>query len=159
MVPLKEVKGSSAATTLTEIAAHLALSRTAVRDLKTQGIISQSAGLDACRIMYLRHLRARRQTDVDDRLRLARAKAIEQRTLREANELVRTEECLAVIDHVIGRLVVYLGAVPARCTTDPGMRKIIEREIDAVRSKAAADFERQSAALQTTGKAAASQRL
>ena len=48
-------------------AAHLCLSRTAARDLETQGIITRTAGitrtvgLEACRLSYIR-LRARRST-------------------------------------------------------------------------------------------------
>jgi hypothetical protein len=66
----------TAAANLSEIATHLGISRTAARDLEIQGVITRTGGLDACRLSYIRHLRARRSNAVDDRLRLARAKAI-----------------------------------------------------------------------------------
>ena len=75
-------------TTLSDIAIHLALSRTAVRDLEIEGVLDRANGIDACRLAYVRHLRTRRSNTADDRLRLARAKAIELRTQREAHELI-----------------------------------------------------------------------
>jgi hypothetical protein len=145
---------NATAATLSEIAAHLGLSRTAARDLETQGIINRAAGIDACRLAYIQRLRARRSNAADDRLRLARAKAIEQRTKREAHHLVRCDESLAVIDAAIGKLMVHLGSVPARCSRDLEMRKIIETEIDRARSTAADEFARQAESLRGTGKAA-----
>ena len=140
--------------TLSEIAGHLGVSRTAARDLEIQGIINRAAGFDACRLAYIRHLRTRRSSAADDRLRLARARAIEQRTRREAHELVPFGESLAVIDAAIGKLMVHLGSVPARCTRDIEMRKIIETEINRARTAAADEFERQAQSLTSTGKAA-----
>lgn len=142
------------AATLSEIAMHLGVSRTAARDLEIQGIINRALGLDAYRMSYIQRIRARRSNAADDRLRLARAKAIEQRTRREAHDLVRTDECLAVIDAAIGKLMVHLGSVPARCSRDLEMRKIIETEIDRARSAAADEFARQAESLRGTGKAA-----
>jgi hypothetical protein len=153
-VPLTETKAKNA-TTLSEIASHLALSRTAARDLEIQGILHRTDGLDACRLAYIRHLRScRRSNAADDQLRLARAKAIELRTLREAHNLVPCEESLAVVDAVMGKLIFHLDTVPARCTRDCSMRRIIESEIDRARTATADECKRQAQFLRESGKAA-----
>lgn len=140
--------------TLSEIALHLALSRTAVRDLEIQGVLDRGNGIDACRVGYLQHLRARHSNPADDRLRLARAQAIELRTQREAHHLIRADESLAVIDAVIGKLVAHLVMVPARCTRDLNLRKTIESEINRARTAVADECQRQARSLETTGQAA-----
>ena len=56
--------------TLSEIALHLGVTRTTARDCELQGILNRTAGIDACRLAYIRHLRARRSNTADDRLRL-----------------------------------------------------------------------------------------
>ena len=140
--------------TLSDIAEHLGLSRTTIRDLEIEGVINRAMGLDDCRLAYIRHLRTRRSSAADDRLRLARAKAIEQRTRREAHELAPIAETLAVIDAAIGSLMFHLSSVPARCTRDITMRKVIETEVNRARSATADECERQAQSLTSTGKAA-----
>jgi hypothetical protein len=141
-------------TSISSIAVHLALSRTAVRDLEIEGVLDRANGIDACRLAYIRHLRMRRPHAADDRLRTARAKAIELRTQREAHDLVHREESLGVIDAVIGKLVVHLNMIPARCTRDLALQKTIESEINRARSAAADECDRQAQSLRTTGRSA-----
>jgi phage terminase Nu1 subunit (DNA packaging protein) len=145
---------NSTSVTLSEIATHFGISRTAVRDLEIQHIINRADGIDGCRIRYIQHLRTRRSSAADDRLRIARAKAIELRTQRETHELVSADEALAVVDAAIGKLVAHLAMVPARCTRDQTFRKTIESEIDCARAAAADECERQALSLEKTGKAA-----
>jgi hypothetical protein len=145
---------SATAAKLSEVAAHLGISRTATRDLEIQGVINRAAGLDACRLAYIRHLRARRSNAADDRLRLARAEAIELRTQQEARKLVPCEESLAVVDRVLGKLIYHLDTIPARCTRDVDMQTIIKTEIDRARIAGADECKRQAQSLRGTGKAA-----
>jgi hypothetical protein len=59
-----------------------------------------------------------------------------------------------VIDAVIGKLIVHLNMVPARCTPDLKLRKTIESEINRARTMAADECDRQAQSLEATGKAA-----
>lgn len=125
-----------------------------MRDLEIEGVLDRAYGIDACRLAYIRHLRARRSHAADDRLRSARAMAIELRTQREAYTLVQRKESLAVVDAVVGRLLFHLITLPVRCTRDLQLRQTIEGEINRARKATADECERQARSLETTGKAA-----
>jgi hypothetical protein len=77
----EEASITPAAATLSGVAEHLGLSRTAARDLEIQGVIDRTAGLGACRLAYIRHLRSRRPSGgaPQERILAAKAEAIEVR--------------------------------------------------------------------------------
>lgn len=75
---------------------------------------------------------ARTAGAVNDRLREAKAEAIEMENLRKSRALIASAqaEIEAIIDQVLGPLKADLYAVPARVTADLNVRLRIEKEID-----------------------------
>ena len=88
------------------------------------------------------------------RLADMKAKTLAIRLQREANELVPYDQVCEAIDLIVGSLVSTLTSVPARCTRDLSLRRIIEGEIDAARVAACAEYKRHAESLRNTGKAA-----
>src|SRR4051794_38141199 len=85
-------------------------------------------------ITHLRSENRRGQRGVANaRLADMKAKALEVRLQRETNDLVPYEQVQEALDLIFGTLVTRLMTVPARCTRDLVLRRIIETEIDAAR--------------------------
>lgn len=116
---------------LSGVAQHFGISRTATRDLELQNVIDRTAGLDSCRLAYIRHLRERhsRRNGSDSHLREARAREIEVRTAQRLGKLVRLEEFDDFVDELCGIFRTELSGLPARVTRDLMLRRAIEREI------------------------------
>jgi hypothetical protein len=147
----------AAPATLAAVAAHLGLSRTAARDLEIQGVLSRAAGLDACRLAYLRHLRSRRsgQGQAETALRQARAREVELRTAERAHKLCETEEMIGAMEQILAKFVMKLDAVAPRATRDLEIRRQIQASINTARNEYADELAKQAAAFRATGKAAA----
>ena len=112
--------------------------------------------MDACRLGYIAHLRARRSNGsaAADALRAAKAREIEIRTAERERKLIAVEELNIAWDFCIGVLVTNLNCVPARCTRDLALRQTIEHEIDVARSTAADAYRKQAELLAKNGRAA-----
>ncbi len=151
------MKNNKEAVSLSEVSRHFGLSRTAVRDLELRGEIDRVAGLDACRLAYIRYLRARRlsHSDADMQWRLARAREIEIRTAQRERKLMQTDEAIAVLEDVVGTFLTELSSLPAAVTRDVVLRRQIEEKIFEIRTRIADRFEAQLCSLRESGKAAA----
>ncbi|WP_456722179.1 hypothetical protein [Bradyrhizobium sp. USDA 4350] len=127
-------KGASA----NQCGTHLDLSRVRVVQLVNEGALPRnddgSFDLDACRIAYIRYLRSedRRGTKsaTANRVQEARAKEIEQRTLKDANKLVDLESVQAAVADIIGTYRFELTGVPAASTRDLAVRAEIEKHLN-----------------------------
>ncbi len=138
---------------LSAVAEHFGISRTAARDLEIQNVIDRSAGLDACRIAYIRYLRERhsKPSAADSHLREARAREIEVRTAERLGKLVAVEEFDAMIDELCGVFRTELSGLPARVTRDVALRRTIEREINGMLGRIADIAEANAARLEGAG--------
>ncbi|WP_334359211.1 MULTISPECIES: hypothetical protein [unclassified Bradyrhizobium] len=106
-------------------------------------------------ITHLRSENRRGQRGVADaRLADMKTQALAVRLQRETNDLVPYSQVQEALDLILGTLVTGLMSVPARCTRDVGLRRIIETEIDAARLAACAEYRRHADSLRKTGKAA-----
>jgi len=142
-------KQTSSAASLSAVAQHFGISRTAARDLEIQGIINRAEGLDCCRLRYLQHLRARRSNGsaADAAYREARAREIEVRTAERLGRYVAREEFDAMIDALCGMVRAELSGLPARIARgDLALRRIVEAEVNGVLHRLADAAERQAAA-------------
>lgn len=127
---------------LSACASHLDLTRQRVTALANDGILTRKEDgtfdLDESRIAYVRFLRqaaSRRAINGDSgaKLREARAREIELRIAREAGDLVLIEDVESVIQEATTIFVSELNALPAACTRDPALRKVIEEKVgDAI---------------------------
>jgi hypothetical protein len=141
---------------LSEVARHFGISRTAARDLEIQNIINRAAGLDACRLAYIQHIRERRsRSAADDAYRRAKAREVELRIAERLHKLCLTEEMMAAFEDVVGVLLTELSCLPAAVTRDLQLRRQIEEKIFTMRARVAHRFEAQARSLQKRGKAAA----
>jgi phage terminase Nu1 subunit (DNA packaging protein) len=138
---------------LSAVAQHFGLSRSATRDLEIQNVINRSAGLDACRVAYISHLRDRRSkpSAADAHLREARAREIEVRTAERLGKLVAVEEFDAMIDAICGTFRTELSGLPARVTRDVMLRRTIETEITGILHRIADIAEANAARLEGAG--------
>jgi hypothetical protein len=95
---------------LSDFARHVGISRTTARDLELQSVIDRTKGIDACRLGYIAHLRARRLNGsaAADALRAARAREIEVRTAERERKLIPVEELNIAWDFCVGALVANL---------------------------------------------------
>ena len=154
MRPAKIYKSPSTVS-LSEVARHFGISRTAARDLELQNIIDRAAGLDACRLAYLRYLRERPSRAGNDELRKAKAREIELRIAERLHKLCVAEEMLAAFEDVVGVVLTELSGLPAAVTRDLKLRRQIDEKIFMMRGRIANCFEAQARSLQECGKAIA----
>ena len=138
---------------LSAVAQHFGISRSATRDLELQHVIDRSAGLDSCRIGYIRYLRERhsKPNAANSHLREARAREIEVRTAERLGKLVAVEEFDAMIDAICGTFRTELSGLPARVTRDVTLRRTMEREITGMLDRIADIAEATAARLEGAG--------
>jgi len=122
-----------------ELAELLTIQGSRLTQLTTDGTIKRKAkGLYDLReavqdyIRYLREQQKRQQVSTaDNRIRDARAKDIEARTAERLGRLVPLSVYDEMIDGFAGIVRSELAGMPAACTRDLTMRRIIERELNA----------------------------
>lgn len=144
-------KGASA----NQCGAHLDLSRVRIVQLVNEGALPRnddgSFDLDACRVAYIRYLRSedRRGTKsaTANRVQEARAREIEQRTLKDANKLVDLESVQAAVADIIGTYRFELTGVPAASTRDLTIRAAIEKHLNDAIDRCRQRFEQVGDAL------------
>lgn len=140
--PISEVVVSTA-----DLAALLDLSSRRIRQLESEGHLKSGGrnryALGPALRSYLAFkestFEARTAGAVNDRLREARAEAIEIDNIRKSDALIASAraEIDALIDEVLGPLKADLYSIPARVTADLRIRHRIEIEIDRVLAEAA----------------------
>jgi phage terminase Nu1 subunit (DNA packaging protein) len=124
---------------LVELAELLMVDQSRITQLTQEGLMKRVAkgeyDLRQAVQDYIRYLRdqQKRQTLVaaDSRVRDARAKDIEARTAQRLGQLVSLSVYDEMIDGFAGVVRSELAGIPARCTRDLVMRRIIERELNA----------------------------
>ncbi len=94
----------------------------------------------------------------ENRLVEAKAKALEQRTAREAGLLAPVTEWRDAMSLVVGRIVAGLVQLPPRFTRDIGERRRLETEINQLRTDAADWMESEAAGLEEAARKAARRR-
>ena len=140
---------------------HIGVSRERVRALVAEGVIAPASDgridQDRARIAYLTHLRDRPQrSQAADKLREAKAIAVEMRTAREAHDLIETDEALAVVEDQCGIVLTVLGGLSARVAgRDLTLRRKIEDVIYELRTAMADRLREQLESLRRSGKATA----
>lgn len=77
------------------------------------------------------------KNSAENRIRDARARAIELRTAREEGELVPTEEAVAYTQAVVGALISRMDGLPTQITRDLDERRRIEAMLERIRSDVA----------------------
>ena len=156
MKPDDEASITATAATLSGVAEHLGLSRTAARDLEIQGVIDRTAGLGACRLAYIRHLRSRRSSGgaPQERILAAKARAIELRNAQTEHKLVPVGEVQEVLDTCMGWMISELMSMPAAVTRDLELRRTMETWIHHMRERVCSTIKAHADALAQTGKAA-----
>jgi hypothetical protein len=102
------------------------------------------------------HLRTQRDAVSDTRREWEKVKVERERLRieRERHEVVNRSEFDDAWKMLWGVVVARLVGVPPRCTRDVMMRATIERELNAARHEISDEFEKQAAALETSGEAA-----
>jgi hypothetical protein len=147
-----------------EVAAKLLMVSTErVRQLAKDGYIQRPAkntyplvGVVQGYIRFLKDEERRTSKSASaNRVADARAREIELRTAERANELIETDEALAVLDDLLGTCKAEMAGIPARITRDVSLRRKIKTEIDDAFLRASARFEQSASALRTSGEASA----
>ena len=139
------------------LAKRIGLSRERVNQLVGERVLELGPDgrmdADASILAYIRFIRnARPQSAAADRLREAKAIAVEMRTAREAHDLIKTDESIAVVQDIVGTVLTGLSGLPARVAgKDLGLRRRIEAEIFTIRQTAARRLSEQAAAMRKTG--------
>jgi phage terminase Nu1 subunit (DNA packaging protein) len=145
----------SGGATTAALAKYLDLSPRRVQQLANEGVLPRlrdnTFDLDACRLRYIRYLRdeGRRvsPSDARERTQVARADEIELRLARERGKLIELETVELVEAEILGKLYSQLVGLPAACTRDLPLRKIIEEKLNDALGQCRRHFEERSAAL------------
>ena len=143
------------------LAKRIGLSRERVNQLVGERVLELGPDgrmdADASILAYIRFIRnARPQSAAADRLREAKAIAVEMRTQREAHNLIETDEALAVVEDQGGIVLTVLGGLSARVAgRDLTLRRKIEDVIYELRTAMADRMREQAESLRRSGKATA----
>lgn len=139
-----------AAVTATALAEHLGVSRQYVARLADEGTIArQGDGLfdqDAARLAYLNWLRSPERRSAKSEAEQAfvreKTKALEVRTMQRMGQLMPREGVEAALDDVTGAFLTGLSSLSARIGKgDLQLRRIVEREVFAVRQQVSRTLE------------------
>ena len=139
------------------LAKRIGLSRERVNQLVGERVLELGPDgrmdADASILAYIRFIRnARPQSAAADRLREAKAIAVEMRTQREAHNLIETDEAVDATRDILGVVLTGLSSLPARVAgNDLALRRRIETEIFTIRQTVARRLSEQAAAMRTTG--------
>jgi hypothetical protein len=123
------------------MALHLGMARPSLDVLVADRIISKLPNgrydLDKVRVAYITHLRRARRTSPattsQAEFQAAKARDLQIKNAIREGTLMETEDALAIVDELVGMMVMSLAAMPARITRDMGVRREIEAEIFLLR--------------------------
>jgi hypothetical protein len=119
---------------------HLDISGVWVAKLVKQGVLRKLADgtfdPDACRILYIRHLRREADRRFDKSAAASRTQELKVRQLemniaRHEGELIAMSEIELVIEDILGTYIAELAGLAASCTRDVTLRAGIEEKLDA----------------------------
>jgi len=140
----------TATVSASELSRHLDVSREQIRRLIAQGVLQHAPdgrfNIDACRIAYIRHLRAKPVEA--NKLIEARVRLAELRAQRLRESMMDVPAALAFLAEIIGPFVSGLSGVPAEfCGRDLQARRRLQAIIDRHRNEFADLIERKMAEL------------
>ena len=148
MPRLKQPRAAGEAVTATALGKHLDLTIQRIKQLANEGVIEQlSTGRydqDACRIAYLRWLRApeRRiaKSQADQEFTQAKAELIRIRIAEKNRDLILYSEAEETGDKMIGIVLTKLSGLSARVGGDQVQRRKTEQVVFEVRTEMAEAF-------------------
>ena len=149
MPRLKQPRAAGEAVTATALGKHLDLTIQRIKQLANEGVIEQLLNgrfdQDACRIAYLRWLRApeRRiqRSKVDADFIKAKTELIAIRVREKKRELMPTEEAIADMEQLIGIVLTEMSSMPALIGgSDLQLRRKVEKAVFDTRVKLANTF-------------------
>src|SRR5262252_4375854 len=117
-----------------QAAGLLQVSTAWIRRLTNEGVLSKTNGryrlIDTVQA-YLRYQRDENRrtgkTAVQNRVIEARAREIELRTAQREGKLMETEQCVEVVDELVGMFLTGLSELPAQCSRDLSVRRHVEK--------------------------------
>lgn len=101
--------------------------------------------------------RGKAKSTTQQSVQKARAREIELRTKRAENEVIDTEESIAVMDEIIGTLKSTLDGLAASAVRDQQLQRSITEKIDAALQRAADTLAQRAASLRKHGTATGDQ--
>jgi hypothetical protein len=131
----------------TKLADHLAMSRTYLDRLVSEGVIKRRDDgrfdLDRCRVDYLRHLRQAKRASVNGEARAqydkAKARLTELRVAKLEGSLMEVDDALDATDQMVGLFLTGIGELGARCfPRDIALRRVVEHEARELQGRIAA---------------------
>jgi len=146
---LKQPRAAGKTVTATALAKHLDLSQQRITQLADERIIDRLPDRrfdqDACRIAYLRWLRAperrMQRSKVDSDFVKAKTELIAIRVREKKRELMMTEEALADMEQLIGIVLTEMSSMPALIGgSDLQLRRKVEKAVFDTRVKLANTF-------------------
>ena len=149
MPRLKQPRAAGEAVTATALGKHLDLTIQRIKQLANEGVIEQLSNgrydQDACRIAYLRWLRAperrMQRSKVDSDFVKAKTELIAIRVHEKKRELMPTEEALADMEQLIGIVLTEMSSMPALIGgSDLQLRRKVEKCVFDTRVKIANTF-------------------
>ena len=137
----------------------LGLTGRRVRQLTEDGVIAKNgrgkypvlASIKA----YIGWLKAAQErvpaSDAKEAVLFERARSLRLQNDEREHRLVDTEECIAVLDEIVGTYRTELDGLPARLTRDLDDRKQIASVVDAISNRVCDKFEQRAAELRANG--------
>ena len=130
-----------------------------IRQLTTDGAIKRNTGgkypLTQAVQGYLTWLKASQErvpaSDAKEAVLFERARSLRLQNDEREHRLVDTEECIAVLDEIVGTYRTELDGLPARLTRDLDDRKHIAEVVDAISNRVCDKFEQRAAELRANG--------
>jgi hypothetical protein len=141
--------------TASEVARHLDVSAQRVGVMVNEGILKRSADgrfdLDACRVAYIRWLRAAPQrharSGASTRAQELKVQKLELDLAREHGRLIEIEEVEAAVQDILSTYVAELRGVPAAATRDIELRRTVEGKLRDAIERCRSRFDQALAAL------------
>jgi phage terminase Nu1 subunit (DNA packaging protein) len=138
-----------------EVARHLDVSPQRVGNMVNDGILKRASSgrfdLDACRIAYIRWLRAapkrNSQSANSSRALELKIQALEMKLAREEGQLIALSEVEETVEDILGVYRSEMTGVPSSCTRDIQLRQMIEEKMNDAFDRCRKRFEQARANL------------
>ena len=138
-----------------EVARHLDLSAQRFGVMVNDGVFKRATkgrfDIDACRIAYIRWLRAAPQRNsrsaATSRIQEVKLRTLELNLAREEGELIPLNDVELTVEDILSTYVSELAGLAASCTRDMAVRAAIEENLDAAINRCRQRFEEAIAAL------------